>query len=514
MESQAGYIIEQSSEGAPTLAFVDNGGRKIYLHSRIRPSLEAESLRDRFKPESFDTLVVLGAGLGYHLAPLRDLHARYSRILVIDIFAGLEGEIAKLPASEFLLHCENLDFITGKNAAELGDILSEALNIDSMKGIQVLEHPASVRAFSEYYAAVKAAVSAILERQAGNLATRRAFAMRYLRNGLINLRGLSGFRPVAPLFGALAGHPAVVVTSGPSLDGLQDALSHYRERLFIIAVDSALAALARRSIAPDFLVSIDPQPFIYEHFAVGVPKDTLPVYTLTSHPFPAERFPGLLSLNSHPLSQLLDELRPGAFGSVDSKTGTVTGDALCLAHALGCNPIGLAGSDFCFRRFSIYARGTAYQHRYARFFQSRVNPVETQNLRYIMKSSRSFRHHGAFSRRSFIQYKESLERLVARQEMKALINLSSGGIVMEGVPNLGSDEFFSRYCRATLPKSELKRSILSPSPMPDFAFSGGTVLDALRDGRVRARVLEASLGKIHDAGFDRAEEKMLSFLSR
>jgi hypothetical protein len=141
--------------------------------------------------------------------------------------------------------------------------------------------------------------------------------------------------------------------------------------------------------------------------------------------------------------------------------------------------------------------------------------VETQNLLYIMKSSRGFRHHDAFSRRSFIQYKESLEKLVALREMKELINLSSGGIIMEGVPNVGSGEFFSRYCHEPLPKPELKRALLSSSPVIGSTVPTAEIRDILMDKETVARVLEASLGVgPGDAVFQRTGEKILSFLSR
>ena len=67
------YKIEKSKQGAPTLAVTGDDGRTVYVHSKYDPLKEAQSLADKFNPDKYDALIVLGAGLGYHLIPLREL---------------------------------------------------------------------------------------------------------------------------------------------------------------------------------------------------------------------------------------------------------------------------------------------------------------------------------------------------------------------------------------------------------------------------------------------------------
>ena len=55
-----------------------------------------------------------------------------------------------------------------------------------------------------------------------------------------------------------------------------------------------------------------------------------------STPLITERFKrsrGLVSLNTHPVAQIMDDMFPNKIGHMDSKTGTVAGDAVMTANS-------------------------------------------------------------------------------------------------------------------------------------------------------------------------------------
>jgi hypothetical protein len=177
-----------------------------------------------------------------------------------------------------------------------------------------------------------------------------------------------------------------------------------------------------------------------------------------------KRYGGYLSLNTHPVSQLIEELFPGRVGSIDSRTGSVAGDAVMLALKAGFRDIGLAGFDFSFNGFNIYARGTAYQRRYAEFFQNRVVNVETSNFNYIMKSSRGYRRGGKYTRKSFIQYKESIEKFLGGYDTGIFHNINETGLPLEGVENREFSDFIKRACKGKINKQEILKEIRSGGP--------------------------------------------------
>ena len=514
MKGPVRYSVVPSKEGLPTLLCHLPGGEEVYLHSRVQPEKEGSLFEDRFQPDTYDTLIVLGSGLGYHLLPLQRLGARYAKVLVVEYLPSIDREISRVHLLDFLTSMENLSFLSGLNPDEAAGRLSQLIDLNESKGVQVIEHPASMRAFPEYYDAVKRSIEAILSKQAGDLATRRAFGPRYLRNCMANLLSFPRLYPVRSFTGSLTGHPALVISSGPSLDAHLEKIRDIQEKIIVIAVDSALPVLSAAHITCDFLVSIDPQPFIGEHFLNGHNAFTVPVYSLSAHPVPVARRPGLISLNTHPIAQLIDEISPGAVGSIDSRTGTVAGDAIGLAHLLGLGPLCLLGFDFSFPAYRIYARGTAYQRRYARYAHTRTDPVETWNLRYIMKSSGGFRAGKFYSRKSFMQYKHSLESFIRSHPAPGYFT-ASRFVAMESAEYTDLEGFLKRSCSVSIDKRGIIASALSQSPKAADCSRLQDIVAALRNDPLRRQLVKASLGHgLDGAAYVRAEEKIASFLSR
>ncbi|HON78384.1 MAG TPA: DUF115 domain-containing protein [Spirochaetota bacterium] len=490
-KDQIQYEIEPSKEGIPTLSVYRNG-TKAYIHSRVAPSRDARTFAEQFMPEKYDTLIVLGLGLGYHLIPLREITVHYNRIIIVDIIPEIHHELESNSLTSFLSGAGNITILTGMEHGEVLNHLEQVLDLGSMKGIQVLEHPQFARLFPEYCSAVKSGIDTMLSKKAGNAATKKAFALRFLKNALKALPRISGCIPAEELENICGGLPAIVITSGPSLEPLLSGLRSIQGKTIIIAVDSALPVLVRCGIIPDITVSIDPQPYIREHYMRSPSRPGLHIVTPTSDSSAFEGGSCILSLNSHPFSQLIDELFPGITGSVDSSTGTVAGDAVRTAFHLGCDPVAVLGFDFSFPRMKIYARGTAYQDRYALFFQDRFNPVESRNMGYIRQSSGALLEEGRFTRKSFLQYRNAIGRLLTQQEGAEVFNLGEAGLPVEGVPFISLEDFSGRYCSAELNKPGLFAAPASLNGTLREKIDFGVLQSALHNTGIFERLLEAS----------------------
>jgi len=489
------YTIENARDGKPTLR-VRAGDRDVLIHSAYHPLADARVLEESFNPDRYDILVVLGAGLGYHLAPLREIAGRYRRVVVIDALPGLEAEIARVPESAFLAAGGTITLLAGLALSAAEEALTPLLDMEDARGIQVLEHPQSLRALPDYYREIRSVIERILNRGAGDLATRSALGLRFFKNAAANLARLGMHRPARTLAGRFAGLPALAVTSGPTLAKHLAELCEHQKRLFIIAVDSALPVLLRAGVAPDFCVSIDPQPYIVEHFMRAPESAALPLVSVTSEPRVFARAPGFVSLNTHPVSQFLEEAFPGAVGSFHSATGTVAGDAVRTALLMGFGAVGLAGFDFSFPSLEIYARGTAYQDRYAAIFQERFSPVETRNLRYVMQSSGGVRAGALYSRKSFLRYRESLEDLVLSKAECPIQAIAPAGVPLRGAPALSLEEFIARHAGPVIDKRTVVRGVQDGTAPLEDAFTLRDIARLADDG-VTARLAAASLGEGH-----------------
>ena len=492
-QNDISYRIEKTRRGLDTI-IIESGGRDIPLHSKIDPEREAESFRDRFDPARYDVLIVLGAGLGYHLIPLKERINEYSVVILIDILTGIEAAIDRNPLTSFLLTSPRFLFVRGKSPEDVDRILSDIIDMDNIRGISVLEHPASVRIFDDYYGVIKKSIDKMITIKAGNKATRQAFGARYVRNILVNFGMLDNARPVCDLFGAFKRYPAVIAGSGPSLEINIEMLRRYQDRIFIIAVDSAIPVLQQKGVLPDIIISIDPQPYVYEHFLNYKPGNAIHVLSITSHPSILKQLNGFISLNSHPFSQLASEACGGSIGSVDSSTGTVAGDAVNLCARCGFSIIGVTGIDFSFSDFTIYARGTAYQKRYAVHFQDRLSTVEGYNMRYIMKSSGGLKYEGKYTRKSFLHYRQALEDFFGKNAIPEIYALNDRGIPIPGVRVQDMDEFVAKNCPAVIEKKRIIGGIQAISRVID----AGPIMGALKqisDDKLFDELLEASLGR-------------------
>jgi hypothetical protein len=486
------YKIEKTRRGLDTI-IITSGGREIPLHSKIDPEREMVAFRDRFDPARYDVLIVLGTGLGYHLIPVKESIDEYSRIILIDILSGIETAIDRNPVTSFLLKSPRVLLVNGKSQADVERILSDIIDMDAIRGISVLEHPASLRIFGDYYGGIKKSIDKMIAIKAGNKATRQAFGARYLRNILLNFGMLDTARPVRGLFGAFKQFPAVIAGSGPSLETNLEMLTRCQDRIFIIAVDSAAPVLQHKGISPDIIVSIDPQPYVREHF-LNNRGNAIHVLSITSHPSILKLLNGFISLNSHPFSQLAFQACGDSIGSIDSSTGTVAGDAINLCAKCGFSAMGITGIDFSFSDFSIYARGTAYQKRYAVYLQNRLSTVEGYNMRYIMKSSGGQKYGGKYTRKAFLHYRQALEDFIGSNAIPELYALNDRGIPISGVRMLGMDEFVAKNCPSVIDKKRVIGGMQAFSRTIDAGPIRG-ILERISEDVLFDGLLEASLGR-------------------
>ncbi|MCU0849154.1 MAG: DUF115 domain-containing protein [Spirochaetes bacterium] len=485
------YEILDTDEGIPTL-MVSMDGKTALLHSRVRPSREASGMKDSFDPGKFDFLIVLGTGLGYHLAPLRDIIDSYSKILLVDVIGGIEKMMPKNGPASFLLESDRAVFVTGKDEEEIENALTALLDFDSIKGVSVLEHPASVRFFEKYYSGIKKAVDRVIQKKAGDGAARKAFGALYFRNIIKNSSILGDLQPIIQLAGAFAGMPAVVVTSGPSLENHLKDIKSNMGVFFTICVDSAFPVLHGSGIKPDIVISTDPQPYVAEHLQEGYGKVPVRIFSISSSHDSVKKHGGFIHLNTHPLSQIISGIA-GEIGSVDSLTGTVAGDAIRLAEFLGFKTAALIGFDFSFTGFKIYSRGTAYQNRYSLYFQDRTTPVETRNLGYIMKSSGGFRQYGRFTRRSFMSYRESIEKMI-RYTVTMPVNVNMEGPDIKGAKKMNFSDFIADCCGGKIDRDGIMKKALGVSGKTPME-TAGRLRASLGDREILHAVLEESLPK-------------------
>lgn len=498
MDNLATYVIETAKDGYPTLIVCD-GTKRIPLHSTHRPSQEGNAFKAQFNPEKFDVLIVIGTGLGYHLSGIATIAHKYRQIILIDYLKGLEEKIKQNTLTSFLSTLPNIVFLCGLSEKEITEKLTSFIEMDCAKGIQVLEHPPSVRLFSAYYLKVKSDIQSIINRTASNIITRAAFSRRFFKNAAINLKNFSLHLPFAALCKQFKDFAALVVAAAPSLDINIEKIRNNRNRILIIAVDSAIPSLAQHNIEPDFFVSIDPQPMVFEHVR-HIKISPIPLITLTSHPYAFLKSPGFLSLNTHPWAQFLQEALPFEVGTFNSASGSVAGDALLAAIKMGFSHIGIVGFDSAFVHYCTYAKGSAYHRRWSIVFQNRFSPVETKNFYYILKASGATVQSGFYTRKSFINYYQSVNDLVAKNADNSVYHILPTALPLSNASVCSFEEFIARCPKnAEAGRSKINSIILQNDHYKNISF---IEIKSLLTKEVLEKIIEASFERVSHMNFE------------
>lgn len=497
------YKIEAARSSSSIVVVSSNNGTSVPLNSRLDPVKEGGKSFYELDPQKYSLLIVLGCSMGYNLISVKDILPQYKNVVIIDILEGIENEISINPDTSFLVSGRNISFFSGKEISSIENILENEIDFNIITGVQVIEHGTSVRVFNEYYSNVKNIVKRLIDSKARNSSTVKAFGKVFLRNAVNNMNNFDKVSPVSRLKNRFKGAAALIVSSAPSVEEYIDRINSLSSFCYIIAVDSALPMLSQKGINPDFVISIDPQPRIFEHFLGQMKGNISFVFSIVSSPELLRRYGGYVSLNSHPLAQVIDEVYPGIVGSVDSGTGSVAGDALNFAYYAGFSKIAMMGFDFSFSFYNIYARGTAYQKRYSAIFNNRFHTPETFNADYIFKSSKAFMRHGKYTRKSFIGYKDSLEQFIYKKNLTSLYAINSRALPVKGIYGISVEDFISKMKNLEIDKSNILHE------------NNGVYLDSIIDtnrvkkimkGESAFEILKASYGK------DPAQDELKKFL--
>ena len=140
------HLLVETKSGAQTLKVTGEDGAEKTIHSLYDPRAEAKSIVSSFEFDGRGILVVLGLGLGYHVA---ELAKRFSNaeILVVEAFSEiLEAAKGHGPALD-----GNIKIIAGLTVNEaLREITGRQMK-EGIKPLSVFALSSAVSAFSSYY---------------------------------------------------------------------------------------------------------------------------------------------------------------------------------------------------------------------------------------------------------------------------------------------------------------------------------------------------------------------------
>lgn len=427
-----------AKNGSLTLVY-HKDGTPYYLHSRFNPQEESQKILQKRNLEA-DHIVVLGLGLGYQLELLMNRKDPLTRVLLVEPDMELLGHSLKTVDWKHLFSRKDFFYCFGTDLDQLAETLHGFVNVTALDKLEFVELPAETRLLKPFFEKAREIVEAEIKAHLYDFKTRLAESYMVPRNIMKNLPLILKTRPITRLENAFKGVPGFIVSAGPSLDKNVLFLEKLRDRGIMVAVDTALKPLLKRSIQPHFTAIGDPSHKNYlhlqgceeqlQHFVVAETGIAHQVFK----DFPNKLF--TLSIGKS-LVRLLEK-HSESLGEVDA-WGSVISIAVAFAVYIGLDPIVFVGQDFAFSGTRNHCRGTSWEEHKMEYSRSldELQRFEAQSIagnKKVMEMEDIYGHKTHTSERLAL-YKNFLVRMTRRYPQTRFINATQGGIFSE-IPHM------------------------------------------------------------------------------
>lgn len=503
-----------SRQGALT-ASINHDGREIALASRYDPQAEAAKLIGKVDLKKHAGIVVLGLGLGHHVAALAPLITDQVLLIVFEPDIGLlRATFDRIDHSDWL---GRHNVILSDDRVDRAAVISRVEPFAGLltQGTVLLTHPPARQLHAEKINQFGKMITDALAYCRTNVATSLVNASRTISNLTMNLSYYAAGALTDDLFNTARGYPAVCVGAGPSLAGNVDLLAQpdVRRNVVIISAQTTLRPLLERDIRPDFVTALD-YSLISKRFYDGLPPlpDVTMVAEPLAHPSVLECFPGPKRVTCNKfLDHLLGDLaRP----MVPMQAGaTVAHLSFYLAQHLGCDPIILIGQDLGFSNGLYYCPGTAIHDVWA-------PELGAFNTLEMMEWQRIVRHRGnleqvrdihdkpIYSDEQMQTYLKQFERDFARATQRVL-DATEGGVPKQHSIRTTLESALREYATRPVPVLPAASQVLDTDRLARLEQQLRQRIDGVSElRRISARTLPI-LRKMRTSQRDRQEMEHL-----
>lgn len=433
-------ILPSRSE-LPTLRVAGKMGQRVFLHSSVDPVKEVRRLVNTLEVQVGDLLVVYGLGLGYLVEALLEQLDERIALFVIEP----DQEVFQLAMKS----CNLCNILASKRVfIHIGDSLVDLHNnfftvYDATRfhSIVITGLSGHQTVYNDFYSKAMTSIKQVVDSTVMELETIAKIGPEIVSSTILNFVEYCTHPGVDSLFNKFKGVPAIIVAAGPSLNQNIELLHEVKGKAVIIAVGTAARPLQKHGIIPDFIVSIDPMSFNYDHFREYDSQDVALLTDIQSHPKILQTFQGpiFVATNQSFIHNWLE-------GTVETKGdletgGTAAHSAMTAAYKMGANPIVFIGQDLAFANDGrTHATGTSYgdtetsNYTYTSGDNVALFPVKANNGKQVLTN------------RIFNQFRLFIEKWIQCNNDRTYINATEGGALIAGTQVKTLKEVLSIYC--------------------------------------------------------------------
>lgn len=420
----------------------------IWLHSSYDPLGEGERWAAEVSCQPEETLIILGVGLGYHLAALAR-RADQGKVIAIEPVQELMKFCSCYAALNNLENAGNI--VVFHYDQPLKNFLTAHIDQFRLERVKVIEYKPLERVFPREFLRCRKEINDSLFGLLCSANTALRFSGSWTRNFFLNLNKVLTSTPAESFNDLFKARPGIIVSAGPSLSKNADLLKKAKDKAVILTVGTALKPVLATGIKPDIGVSIDGGEANFRHFEALDTSGFPLLFDPIIYPRILEEYQGHLiaSVFFEVFKTWLQTLgcpNPGQVRMGPSVAST----AFDFALELGLDPIIFIGQDLAFTGGYSHARGTVYEHKEPTREKSRLLEIDGFDGGKVITDR---------SLHAMLQYLETQIALTAGG--RRIINATEGGARIAGTEAMTLRQAIDTYCQESFYPEHKIREICS-----------------------------------------------------
>lgn len=434
-------VCEQTKSGMPNFK-LNLEDSSFYLHSSYDPVKEAKNWISRIDLTGFDSIAVLGIGVGYHI---EELVAKYSNKNKILIEPNIYVFIKLLQTKDIrhIIKASNTLIVVSDDSENIAKVflgLREEGQIDNVHFEELLSYK---RVYGDWWNNFIKEFIKYSRLHEINTNTSVFFAKDWLTNFFESLKQFPESAYLDNYKSAFDKIPAIIVSAGPSLNKNVHLLKDLKNKALIISAGSSVNILESRGVTPHFMVGVDGGEGESRIFNNVKSNEIYFAYTSSVH------YDGLKNYKGPKLYFKTNALEYGTI--FDKEMGVNTKDmcsgasvsnlAVDIAKMLGCDPIVLIGQDLSYPNLECYAQGAVLKDEQDNIIKK---SVERKDKMYVLE--KDIQGNLVHTIPSMISIKIYFEEFVKHNPDIKFLNGTEGGLPIKGVENKPLGQIINDYC--------------------------------------------------------------------
>jgi hypothetical protein len=428
----------------------------------------SKEIREMLKKEEFHKdsgSILIGAGLGHYIFEFCKRKHIEHRLIVLEPYPYFIKK--SFENYDFTKWFANGTLVFVKEDMDLNYAVGALDTVAVVQGWNIICSNYTMNRPNEYGKYIEYA-SGLINQLNCNIGTVMGAGPKIAENDILNLPYIIRHRGVKELKNLYKGCPALIVSTGPSLEKNVFYLQKMGSRVIIIAVAQALRILLAYDIRPDFICTVDYGKVNEDHFK-GLYDSNVPLVALNRTYAPIlKKWKGTkFIVSSQPENPVYKDTITGIISQKGClpQGGSVSHMAFGLGVFMGCNPVILIGQDLSYPNEKSHipladASGVVKEKNGRLEWEIKDGRSSLGKKTYQMSDIvQVYGYYGGFVRtnRGLASFITTFERMIKDiGDSKIIINATEGGARIAGTEQYTLKEAIQKYSKFNINKKQIK----------------------------------------------------------